>query len=88
MNKSKQPVLYLRGLKSIPLSVFCVDKEQKFFYDPIYCNYNSNNSKTGKTKSTELQNEKYRINKSQQQNEKYKGGAKKNTRHLIFLHAG
>lgn len=33
--------------------------------------------KTGKTKSTELQNEKYRINKSQQQNEKYKGGAKK-----------
>lgn len=45
MNKSKQPVLYLRGLKSIPLSVFCVDKEQKFFYDPIYCNYNSNNRK-------------------------------------------
>ena len=39
--------------------------------------------KTGKTKSTEMQNEKYRINKSQQQNEKYKGGAK-NTRHLLF----
>ena len=40
-------------------------------------------NKTGKTKSTKLQNEKYRINKSQQQNEKYKGGAKK-TRHLLF----
>ena len=78
MNKSKQPVLYLRGLKSIPLSVFCVDKEQKFFYDPIYC-------KTGKTKSTKEQNEKYRINKSKQQNEKYKGGAK-NTRHLLFFY--
>ena len=39
--------------------------------------------KTGKTKSTKLQNEKYRINKSKQQNEKYKGGAK-NTRHLLF----
>ena len=51
----------------------------------IVCFYT--NRKTGKTKSTELQNEKYRINKSQQQNEKYKGGAK-NTRHLLFLHLG
>ena len=32
-------------------------------------------SKTGKTKSTKLKNEKYRINKSKQQNEKYKEGA-------------
>ncbi len=39
--------------------------------------------KTGKTKSTKLQNEKYRINNPKQQNEKYEGGAK-NTRHLLF----
>lgn len=31
--------------------------------------------KTEKTKSTKLKNEKYRINKSKQQNEKYKEGA-------------
>ena len=42
-------------------------------------------NKTGKTKSTKPKNEKYRINNPQQQNEKYKGGAK-NTRHLLFLH--
>lgn len=41
-------------------------------------------NKTGKTKSTISQNEKYRINKSKRQNEKYKGGAK-NTRHLLFF---
>ena len=43
------------------------------------------NTKTGKTKSTGLQNEKYRINNPKHQNEKYKGGAK-NARHLLFLH--
>lgn len=45
MDKNGQPILYLRGLKSIPLSVFCVEKEQKFFYDPIYSNYTSGSRK-------------------------------------------
>lgn len=58
---------------------------------PLYNPYNeSNNLKErikiniGKTKSTKPKNEKYRINNPQQQNEKYKGGAK-NTRHLLFF---
>ena len=40
--------------------------------------------KTGKTKSTTTQNDEYKINVLQQQNEKYKGGAK-NTRYLLFI---
>nr|DAT66763.1 MAG TPA: hypothetical protein [Caudoviricetes sp.] len=40
--------------------------------------------KTEKTKSTKLQNEKYRINKSKQRNEKYKGGAKNKSQPLFL----
>ena len=41
--------------------------------------------KTGKTKSTEWKNEKYRINTLQHRNEKYKEGVKKNGGPLFFL---
>lgn len=42
-------------------------------YIVVHC---SATRKTGKTKSTTTQNDEYKINVLQQQNEKYKGGAK------------
>ncbi len=45
MKKKQSPFLYIRGLKHVAYSVFCVEKEQKFYYDPIYVNYDSRNRK-------------------------------------------
>ena len=44
--------------------------------DKTFLELSRRGTKTGKTKSTTTQNEKYKINVLQQQNEKYKGGAK------------
>lgn len=72
--------MYSKEEKATSIAYRLINENLPKFID----NIRSFENKTGKTKSTKPQNEKYRINNPQQQNEKYKGGAK-NTRHLLFF---